>query len=78
MCTTQHQVVNFKPDEDLSLEIKSLRTRVGYNQEKMATYLGISKAAYVNKENGKNEFTLLEAIKLVVLFGKTVEEIFLI
>lgn len=77
MCATKTQQAILKPSEELSLEIKSLRTRIGYNQDSMANYLQISKAAYVNKENCKNEFTLLEAINLCVLFGKSVEEIFL-
>ena len=77
MITNKLEVVIFKSNEELALEIKSLRTRIGYNQDDMANYLQISKAAYVNKENGRNEFTLLEAIKLCVLFDKKVDEFFL-
>lgn len=45
-------------------------------QKEVADYLGISQSAYAMKENEETEFTVSEAKKLCVLFGKKFEELF--
>ena len=56
--------------------IKALRAVKGLRQEDLAKFLGISLNSYNNKENGKREFSLMEANSLAKLFGYSIEEIF--
>ncbi|MBP3930674.1 MAG: helix-turn-helix domain-containing protein [Serratia marcescens] len=56
--------------------IKALRVVKGLTQEDLAKFLGISLNSYNNKENGKREFSLIEANSLAELFGYSIEEIF--
>lgn len=60
-----------------SLRIKGARTELGYTQDRMAELLGMSKPAYCNKENGKNEFTESEMIKMCKLLNKSLDYFFL-
>ena len=48
--------------------IKALRAVKGLRQEDLAKFLGISLNSYNNKENGKREFSLMEANSLAKLF----------
>lgn len=51
------------------LEIKGARTRLGYTQQYVADYLGISFHSYQKKESGKIKFTENEKIAVAKLFG---------
>lgn len=37
------------------MELAQIRDRVGYTQEEVAKFVGISRAAYTNIENGKRK-----------------------
>ena len=56
--------------------LKALRTQYGLNQTEMGQLLGINKNTYNFKENGKNDFTLPEVIKIIQLFERSFDEIF--
>lgn len=43
-------------------KVKGYRNMLNFNQQEMAELLGISKQAYWNKENGKNEFSDKEKV----------------
>ena len=65
---------------DLNMEypkIRGKRSELHLSQEDMARELGISVKTYNVKENGKSEFTLEEARKLLKIFNCKFEEIFL-
>ena len=52
------------------------RAEEGYTQTQVAEYLGIANSTYRDKESGRREFNLSEALKLAKLFNITVEELF--
>ncbi|MFZ4648257.1 MAG: helix-turn-helix domain-containing protein [Patescibacteria group bacterium] len=54
--------------------IKELRLKRGLSQLETAEKIGISRSSYIGFEQGKNELSLLEAIKLSDLFGISLEE----
>ena len=58
-------------------KIRGKRSELHLSQEDMARELGISVKTYNVKENGKSEFTLEEARKLLKIFNCKFEEIFL-
>ncbi len=56
--------------------LKGLRVTNNLNQGDMANVVGISKPAYVSKENGINDFKLHEAKRIADYFSVPIEEIF--
>ncbi len=56
--------------------LKALRIRNQLKQQEVAKLLGISETTYNRKENGINEFTINEAIKLGEIFSIYPGEIF--
>lgn len=56
--------------------LKSLRAKDQLKQEDVANLLGISETTYNRKENGINDFTIKEAIKLGEIFSVYPGEIF--
>lgn len=61
-----------------NLKLKGLRAENKLRQIDMAAKLGISEPAYINKENGKNEFTVSEVNIILKFFpGVKYEDIFL-
>lgn len=55
--------------------IKELRLKKGLCQSSVAEKIGISRTSYIAFEQGKNELSLSEAIKLADFFGISLEEI---
>lgn len=60
----------------MSRQLKALRQLKGLTQNDVAKLLGLSLHGYLNKENGKSQFTLNEAKKLADMFDVTVDDIF--
>lgn len=58
-------------------KVRGKRCELRITQKEMADKLGIASPTYTNKENGKFEFTLLEAYKICQIFGCKFEDIFL-
>ena len=59
-------------------KLKGARAEYGLTQTDLASLLSISEKSYVNKENGKTEFTQSEIEKILDIFeGKKYEELFL-
>ena len=48
----------------------------GYTLDEVAKELGISRRTLDNKIKGSSDFTLCEALKIKLIVGKTIEEIF--
>ena len=61
-----------------NLELKSLRIKKDLKQSDMAELLEISKSSYCEKENGKREFKLKEALIISDFLGVNIKDIFLI
>jgi len=57
-------------------KLKAYRVYKNKTQEDIAAHLGITVAGYINKENGRNKFSLSEAKKLADYFNTTVDELF--
>lgn len=57
--------------------LKGLMAENNLNQDAMAKKLGLSYAAFNRKFNGKDEFRMSEILKIMEMFDKTFEEIFL-
>jgi DNA-binding XRE family transcriptional regulator len=57
-------------------ELKALRARKGLTQKQMAEIIGITPEAYARKENGKNQFTLIEIQKICKYFEVSPMDIF--
>lgn len=57
-------------------ELKSLRVKHNVTQKQIAKILKITPESYSNKETGKFNFTLEEALKISSLFGLPIEDIF--
>ena len=56
--------------------LKEIRKTKGYTVAQMAKELGVTKATYSKKENGKIVITLKEAQKIAALFKSSVDNIF--
>lgn len=56
--------------------LKALRVEKQFKQQDVAKMLGISETTYNRKENGINDFTIKEAIKLGEIFSIYPGEIF--
>lgn len=56
--------------------LKALRVKQQLKQQEVAKMLGISETTYNRKENGINDFTIKEAIKLGEIFSINPGEIF--
>jgi len=65
------------------IKLRYLRDKANIKQEEFATLLGVKKAAYSQKENGKIEFRLSEMLKIQKALNKklgerlTLDDIFL-
>lgn len=65
------------------IKLRYLRDKANIKQEAFATLLGVKKAAYSQKENGKIEFRLSEMLKIQKALNKklgerlTLDDIFL-
>jgi putative transcriptional regulator len=57
-------------------ELKILRCKQDLNQADVAKILNITISSYSRKENGKQGFSLKEAMIISKLFNKSIEEIF--
>ena len=57
--------------------LKLMRAGSGTTQKDMAEYLGISGNNYTQKENGWLEFSISECGKIMTLYEKPFEDIFL-
>ncbi len=57
-------------------KIRGKRSELHLSQERTANELGITLKTYNLKENGKADFTLEEAIRLLELFNCKFEDIF--
>lgn len=57
-------------------KIRGKRAELKLSQRNVAQILGISITAYVQKENGKRQFTLLEIYKLCDIFNCSFNELF--
>lgn len=55
-------------------ELKLLRIKHGFSQNKMAEHLGYSRNQYARIENGEQEVTLRFLSALCAAFGKSLEE----
>ncbi len=53
--------------------VKSLRTKMHLSQDYVAKYLGLSRSAITQMENGKRKILAEEASKLSLLFGISVD-----
>jgi len=53
--------------------IKKLREQVGYNQQKMAELLGVSRPTISNIENGERKVSIDELIKFSKIFDRPIE-----
>lgn len=56
-------------------KLKGYRVMAGYTQKDMAEALGISLRVFLEKENGKKEFTIEEAKKITGLLKNKIENI---
>lgn len=57
-------------------KIRGKRAELKLSQRNVAQILGISITAYVQKENGKRQFTLLEIYKLCDIFKCSFNDLF--
>jgi DNA-binding XRE family transcriptional regulator len=53
------------------------RMTKGYNQQKMAELMGMSKGSYFKKETGKTEFYVSEILRLLEILDAKFEDIFM-
>ena len=56
--------------------LKELRKSKGYTCAQMAKILGFTKATYSKKERGQMTITLLDAHKISMALGETIDNIF--
>jgi transcriptional regulator with XRE-family HTH domain len=56
--------------------LKTLRNEKGVTQQEIADYLGITRAAFANIENGKRETDFSTIIKLSNFFNVTIDYLF--
>lgn len=61
-----------------NLKLKSLRAKKDLKQSDIAKVLNISNNSYCEKENGKRQFKVKEAIILSDFLGVDIKDIFLI
>jgi len=59
------------------LKLKCARYTAKISQVVMAHSINISIAAYINKENGKTEFTLAEIEAIMILLNSPFEDLFI-
>lgn len=59
----------------IAKELKMLRIKHEVSQECLAQQLGVTKASYSRKENGKIAFSLEDVKKLKKIFKLTIEEV---
>lgn len=58
-------------------KLKEVRKSLGLTQANIAKQLGISESYYSQLENGKRRMSLVMAIKIASILGKTPDEFFL-
>lgn len=61
----------------MSSKLLIARKEVGLTQEQVASAIGIDRSAYSRIENGIQKPSVDVALKIAILLGKKVEEIFL-
>lgn len=59
----------------MTKELRILRIKHDLSQEEIAQKLGVNKASYNRKENGKMAFSLNDVKKLKKIFNLTPEEV---
>ena len=57
--------------------IEAIRSERGIRQEELAKALGVSRQTISSLENGRYNPSILLAHKIAVLFGMTIEEVFI-
>lgn len=57
--------------------IKELREKNNMTQDELASYVDVSRQTIISLEKGRYNPSILLAHKIAVLFGKTIEEVFL-
>ncbi len=57
--------------------ISNLRKEFGFTQQELAGRLGVSRQTIISLENGKYNPSIYLAHKIAVVFGKSIEEIFI-
>ncbi len=57
--------------------IEELRNERGIRQEELAKQLGVSRQTISSLENGRYNPSILLAHRIAVLFGMTIEEVFI-
>lgn len=58
--------------------IPELRKQLGYTQQVMAEKLNVSRQTIISLENEKYNPSILLAYQIAKLFGKTIEEVFIL
>lgn len=58
------------------MNVKEYREAKGYTQEQVAKKLGIKQNTYSDKERGKSGFTVDELLKLEIILGASISELF--
>ncbi|KNF08093.1 putative transcriptional regulator [Gottschalkia purinilytica] len=58
------------------MKLKAVRVENGDTQEDAAKIINVSKETYNQKELGKRDFTLTEAVKLAKYYKKTLDQLF--
>lgn len=53
----------------------NIRTQKGFSQQKVADYLGVSRQAYCNYENGKREASYETLLQLAELFETSIDDL---
>lgn len=61
----------------MQIKLYEERKKLGLSQEEVAKSLGITRAAYGQKERGQSPFLIDEMFALSEVFNKSLEDIFL-
>ena len=64
-------------EEDLGQLISSKRKEKNLTQKELADQLSVSRQTIISLENGRYNPSITLAYKVAVMFGKTIEEVFL-
>lgn len=59
----------------LSDNIKAIREEKGLKQIEVATHIGVDKSAYSKIEKGLRSLTVMELLKLAIIFNMTTDQI---
>lgn len=58
--------------------VSAIRTELGWSQAELASALGVSRQTIISIEKGRYDPSLPLAFKIAAVFGRTIEEIFLL